>query len=354
MELTGKNPLLFQHADHRNQCSSSGFGEREGILRAAVIGYGHFGRYHSQKYASSHGALLTAIVDPSQDRRHLALETHPSVLVFADIDAMLAEMTPDIASVVVPATRHYDISRRLLENGVHLLLEKPLTSSADDARKLAQIARFRSLVLQPGYLERFHAPFIELQLAIPEPSYFEARRLTPWSGRGTDVSVIMDLMTHDIDLALQLVGEEVVNIQARGKRTVSQHWDFVDARLEFSGGCVARLLASRIGPRDQRFCIFSKSAYAVFDGNDRTLRQSRIGDDGISNEIRYCPGSDLLAAEIDHFIQVVHGRQSPEMTASDGCVVLELAQRINAAAISQEFRLPLPDLWQIGGRIFVQ
>jgi predicted dehydrogenase len=185
-------------------------------LKVAVIGYGQFGRLHARKYQSMAGTALASIVENNPERRELAATENPGTTIYESVDKLLRSNPPQIASVVVPAEQHYEAALQLLGAGVHTLVEKPLASRLHQARTLAELAAKNGLVLQPGHLERFNHTLAELRARLPEWHYLEARRMTRWSARATDVDVVMDLMLHDIDMLLELTDAPIVDIQARG------------------------------------------------------------------------------------------------------------------------------------------
>ncbi len=303
--------------------------DNNAILRAAVAGYGAYGRLHARKYLEHPEVRLVAIADPDPEKLRIARADLPGIRTVRD-PGELAGLA-DLASIVAPATHHRFIARRLLEGGVHLLVEKPFTASLAEARDLAELAAARGRVLQPGYLERFNRTLGELRARLPPPRYVEARRLTRWRDRGTDVNVIMDLMIHDIDMLLVITDSPVTRIQARGVRVFSDHWDVANAQLHFANGCVANLTASRASPEpERRMHVFSDCACALADIDAGTLQlhQRREGASGVVTECRFRHRGDPLASEIDAFVQAVRNRRSPLVTAADACRALGVAERI--------------------------
>lgn len=297
-------------------------------LRAAVVGYGAYGRLHARKYRLHPEVELVAVIDRDAARLRLAERELPGVRLLEEVDP--ADL-PDIASIVVPAHWHHASAVPLLVAGVHLLIEKPFTTSPRLAGQLLNEAERRGLTLQPGYLERFNGTVRELQRHLPAPRYVEARRLTSWRGRGGDVSVVLDLMIHDIDMVLALVDAPVTDIQARGVRIVTGHWDVANARLYFANGCIANLTASRASPSpERRLHVFTDEACALADlGNGEILVHRRDANDaGVMTEHRYAQHEDPLGAEIDAFVASVRGRALPPVNGRDACRALEIAERI--------------------------
>ncbi len=301
-------------------------------LPAAVVGYGRFGRFHAAKYVSMPGVVLAGIVEPDAERRALANREISSTPTFRSIDELLSKVTPAIASIVVPATLHYPIARSCLEAGVHVLVEKPLCSNLKEAQQLIHIAGQQRLILQPGYIERFNDAVSALCAEVPQSRYIEARRLTWWSGRGGDVNVVMDLMTHDIDLLMELVDAPIASVQARGMKVVTEHWDVVEARFQFTDGCAATLAASRASERTQRsLLVSSESTSVLVNKTEGVIELCRIGANGITIDRRRVEQVDPLSAEIAEFIAAVRESRSPRVTTADGYRAIEIAQQVVAA-----------------------
>jgi predicted dehydrogenase len=208
-----------------------------------VIGIGAFGRHHAAKYASMDDVELAGIADPSADARRVAVTQHDAA-VHADWRDLLGEV--DIVSVCSPASTHANIVRAFLNAGAHVLVEKPIATTLREADQLIALAAASDRVLTVGHQERFVFARTGLLDYGEPPLSVESWRLGPWTGRGGDVSVVLDLMIHDLDLVHRLVPGDVVDVQANGRSTKSRHADEVTASIEFENGSVARLTASRI------------------------------------------------------------------------------------------------------------
>lgn len=219
------------------------------VLRAAVIGGGVFGRFHAAKYASLAGIKLTAIADPSADVRRQAAAKF-GVAVVSDWHDLLGKV--DVVSVCSPAVTHGAIVRAFLAAGAHVLVEKPIATDLEEAEDLIALARARGLVLTVGHQERFvfaHSGLLDHEAV---PLSVECVRAGPWTGRGTDVSVVLDLMIHDLDLVHQLIPGALAQVSARGRPLHSKLKDEVRANLEFENGCRVTLFASRIAAERKR------------------------------------------------------------------------------------------------------
>lgn len=326
--MTGENKKEFSQRENGNGRGAA-FAP---VVHAAVVGYGQFGRLHAQKYQGLLGCRLRSVVDNDVRRRELATEEHLGVKTYATVDEMIEDGRPHLASVVVPAAMHYAVAKTLLQAGVHTLIEKPLAPTLAQAKALLMLANQNRLVLQPGHLERFNHTLTGLRERLPAWRYFEARRMSRWSVRGSDVDVIMDLMIHDIDLLLAMTDQAIIDIQARGVKVFSQHWDVASARLTFADGRTANLTASRASLQaERRLHVFGDAACALVNINNGEMLLYHLDEQGLHTEQRFCRHSDPLAAEVNAFATAVRSTQTPPVSAADGCRAVAIAQRIGQA-----------------------
>jgi predicted dehydrogenase len=240
----------------------------ESKLRVGIAGAGHFGRYHALKVAASSRARLAGIYDPDLERaKTVGWETGTKEMAFVSVlDGS------DAVIVAAPAEVHYDLASQALRAGKHVLVEKPIAATLAQADELHALAQERALVLQVGHLERFSAAYQAMAGKIDAPLYIEATRIAPFKPRGTDVSVILDLMIHDLDLVLALVDSDIESVDAVGAPVASPHEDIANARLRFCNGAVATITASRISPRtERRMRIFAQNSYMAADFSARKL-----------------------------------------------------------------------------------
>jgi predicted dehydrogenase len=213
------------------------------ILRIGVIGAGHFGRFHALKIASSKRAALVGLTDLNPERAALVGRELGGVPAMGLADLL---ETSQAVIVAAPAEAHYDIAALALEKGRHVLVEKPIAATLAQADQLAELARAQNLVLQVGHLLRYSPEHRAISARIARPLYIEATRIAPFKPRGTDVSVILDLMIHDLDLVLSLVDSDIESVDALGAAVSSQYEDIANARVRFANGCVATITASRL------------------------------------------------------------------------------------------------------------
>jgi predicted dehydrogenase len=240
-------------------------GER---LKLGLIGAGHFGRFHALKLAAADRAQLIGVFDPDAERaKAVAWEAGAEVRPLAEILA-----AADAVIIAAPAEFHYELAARALRAGKHVLVEKPIAATLEQAAELAALARDAGLVLQVGHLERFSAAHGAVTARMGKPLYIEAVRIAPFKPRGTDVSVILDLMIHDLDLILALIDVPIAHVDAVGASVASAHEDIANARIRFVNGAVATITASRISLKTERkMRIFSASGYLTVDFAARKL-----------------------------------------------------------------------------------
>jgi predicted dehydrogenase len=239
----------------------------------------------------------------------------------------------DAISLVVPTSLHYKIAREFLEAGIHCLIEKPITESIAEAETLIEIARENTLVLQVGHIERFNSVMIGIAERLDKPRFLESTRLAPFTTRATDVSVILDLMIHDIDIILDLISSPIRRISASGIPVLSDTIDIANARIEFENHCVANVTASRISrKRERKLRIFQKNTYLSADLQDKLLAVNRKSDldneDGYKDirheEFRF-EDNDALNLEVLDFINAIKTGGRPKVDGEDGKRALETA-----------------------------
>ena len=303
-------------------------------VRAAVIGVGYLGRFHAQKYAQAAGCELVAVADARDEVRNaVAAEVHAGAAV-ADYRDLLGKV--DAVSVVTPTPAHFEIAAAFLDAGAHVLVEKPITETPDQARKLIALAAQRGRILQVGHLERFNAAILAAEPYISMPRFIECQRLAPYKERGTDVNVVLDLMIHDIDLVQSLTASEIVSIDAIGSPVFSGEIDIANARIRFANGCVANTTASRVSLKTERkLRIFEDAAYISLDLQQKILTLIRkrdgvpqAGQLPVSIEEANLEQGDALKSEIESFIDCIRNEKRPIVSGEDGLRALETAIRI--------------------------
>jgi predicted dehydrogenase len=299
-------------------------------IRAAVIGVGYLGKFHAEKYASLPDVELVGVADSDAAR---AAEVSAAVGAQAVSDYRELAGKVDLVSIVVPTRMHYETASFFLDKGIHVLLEKPITTTVKEAVDLISIADRNGVVLQVGHLERFNPALQAVRKDIVHPGFIDAIRVAPYKPRGTDVSVVLDLMVHDLDIISTLIDSEIASISASGASVFSSEPDIANARIEFKNGATANVTASRVSPKsERRMLIFQEDAYISVDFQNRKSAVSRKGEGesapGVpavnSHEIDV-PQKDQILAEIRAFIDAVKTKSTPVVTGKDGLRALEIA-----------------------------
>jgi predicted dehydrogenase len=303
-------------------------------IRAAVIGVGYLGRFHAQKYAQLPDCELVAVVDGREEvRKAVAGEVGTQGL--GEYRELLGKV--DAVSVVTPTPAHFEIADAFLAAGAHVLVEKPITETPEQARALiAQATKFKR-ILQVGHLERFNAAVLAAEPHITSPRFMECTRLAPYKERGTDVNVVLDLMIHDIDLVQSLANSEIESIDAIGTPVFSGEIDIANARIRFANGCVANTTASRVSLKTERkLRIFEDAAYISLDLQQKILTLIRKregvpqpGQLPVSIEEANLEQGDALKSEIESFLDCIRNNKRPIVSGEDGLRALETAIRIS-------------------------
>lgn len=302
-------------------------------VRVAVIGVGYLGNFHAQKYVELPDVELVAVADSDpQTVREVA--TRYNIPPFQDFRELLRDV--DAVSVVVPTALHYGIAKEFLESGVHVLLEKPMTTTVAQADELIELAARNHTVLQVGHLERFNAAVLGLKGILQAPLFIESHRLAPFKMRGADVDVVLDLMIHDIDIIRSIVRSPILAIDATGAAVLSDKIDIANARIRFESGCVVNVTASRISMKTERkMRVFQNDAYVSIDFQNNKLTihrkepsRSHSGLPEISTHATTYAKDDSLKAEIAAFVNAVKFGHPPVVSGEDGKLALQTAIEI--------------------------
>ncbi len=306
-------------------------------IRTGVIGVGHVGYHHARNYAALENVTLAGVVDTDEARAAKACQDF-GVPQFNTV-AELAEAGVDAVSVAVPTTAHHAITLELLDAGVDVLVEKPMADSSEHAAEMAAAASAKDRILQVGHIERFNGAVIALFQAIREPKFIECHRLSPYASRGDDVSVVLDLMIHDLDIVLGLDGGEVASVDAVGVPVFSPFEDIANVRIRFASGCVANLTSSRVSmERMRKIRIFEADAYVSTDYTEQEVLVYRKKPGPIPRDIPPMERivverlpvqrEEPLRRELAAFVTCVQTRERPVVAGEDGLAALELAQQI--------------------------
>ena len=296
-------------------------------IKMALVGCGHMGKIHLQKLSSFDEIQIVGIVDVDTKRAN-DLAQPINVPAFNNYKKLLGNV--DGVIIATPTETHYQIAKDFLKSRTHILLEKPITSRQDQAQELIDLAQARQLILQVGFLERFNPAFSKILPIIKKPLLIESRRLSEFTGRSTDIDVVLDLMIHDIDLILSIVREDVCDIRAQGVSFITDKLDMASARIEFSNGCIADLNASRISSKKER-------TLTVFEGNQiffidllnrRVVYSAKEQNKDIDTEEYTVDPIDAVKYEISLFIQSILTGTAPIVRGEDGLRALTLADQV--------------------------
>jgi len=298
-------------------------------LRVGVIGVGHLGSRHAQIYAKMPGVRLVSVCDVDAARAaSVARAWHcRAATTYRDLFGSV-----DAVSLAVPTSLHAAIGLPLLRHGIHCLIEKPLATTLADAGALIRIAQQHGCVLQVGHVERFNAAIRSARSYVRHPRFIEVDRLSPYPFRGTDVSVILDVMVHDLDMLLWLVPSPIVRVESLGVAVLSKSEDIANARIAFASGCVATLTASRISEESiRRIRVFQEDNYLSIDYKAQTVTLAHRTHQRIRRIRLPVNQRPPLQDELAAFIRAVRTRRPPPVTGADGRAALALALRIERA-----------------------
>lgn len=305
------------------------------------MGVGSLGFHHARILRDLDAVELIGFVDTRAERAR-EVEEKLGIRAFDKLDDLLKEV--DAVTIAVPTPAHFEVASAALKRGKHALIEKPITATLEEADRLLELARKTKVVVQTGHIERFNRAVRAALAHVDGPRFIESNRLAPFSMRGSDVAVVLDLMIHDIDLVLTLVGEDVSSLSAVGVPVLTPTVDIANARLEFTSGAIANITASRISrERTRKVRIFQGSGYLSLDLGSGTGEFFRLREDfelaslaaGTAQPFDFveripldAPDDDALTLEMESFASAVRGDGGPVVTAEDGRRALAVALRI--------------------------
>ena len=302
-------------------------------VRVGVVGTGYLGRLHARVLTETPDATVAGFVEPN-DAIAAEVESTLKLKRFASVAALAAEI--DCAVVATPTTSHFQVARELLEAGVDVMVEKPITTTVDEAGELIEVAARKNRIVQVGHVERYNPAIVAVADLVAASRYFEAERLGVFVPRSLDVDVLLDLMIHDLNLVLSLLRQKVVEIRAVGVPVLTDKVDITNVRLELENGAVANLTASRVSQervRKQRF--FGSDFYISVDTKEQEVKGYRLVDDQETRGIRpldvAVEKKEPLRAEYEAFLQCVRDRTRPIVSAEDGMEAVALASRVREA-----------------------
>ena len=317
------------------------------MLKVGVVGVGHLGKHHARVFAGIENCQFVGVYDKVKERAEEIGHLY-NVKVYDGYEDMLTDV--DAVDIAATTTYHFDLAKPALEKGCHVFLEKPITSTKEQAEQLVKLANDKNLKIQVGHIERFNPVIMQVVNDINEPMFIESHRLAPFTPRGSDVPVVLDLMIHDIDLIMSFIPYPIKEIRASGVGILTPSIDIATARLEFENGAIANVTASRISmKRERKIRFFQKDAYISVDFQNKKcsvlkkspkvftiLPQIMAGNTNFNPEdlvdIKEITapegGKDALTMELESFVNAINTDTRPTVDGSDGTRALDVALQI--------------------------
>jgi predicted dehydrogenase len=312
------------------------------MLKVGVFGVGHLGKIHTQQWLKIEGIDVAGFYDPNDKNAEEAIQQF-NIKRFTDPDELI--LACDIADIVCTTTAHYAIAKKAITKSRHVFIEKPLTHTLEEGKEIVELVMEANVKCQIGHVERYNPAYLALEEQNIQPMFVEAHRLAQFNPRGTDVSVILDLMIHDIDIILHLVKSPVKRISASGVAVISETADIANARIEFDNGCVANLTSSRLSLKKMRkIRLFQRDAYIGIDFLEKKTEIIKMtdpdGDRGemdipietnngikkiISVQMPEIPSVNAINAELTEFVHAIVHNKPVRVTVSDGYKALDVA-----------------------------
>ncbi len=313
------------------------------MLKVGVIGAGHLGKFHLNNWKEIDGVQLVGFCD-TDDANAKAVSEKYNIERYAAIEQLIDNC--DAVDIVTPTIHHYEICEAAIKKGKHVFVEKPLAHTMEQARNLVKLAKEANIKFQVGHVERFNPAFLSLQEHKLQPMFIEVHRLAQFNPRGTDVSVILDLMIHDIDIILSLVKSNVNYISANGVAVMSDTPDIANVRIEFDNGCVANLTSSRISMKKMRkMRLFQKDAYIGIDFLEKKTEIIKLNAPGDKNVFTFdietnsgkktiaianpnVPEVNAIKLELETFRDAIVNNTDTPVTIVDGFRAMDVAHQI--------------------------
>jgi predicted dehydrogenase len=315
------------------------------MLKVGVFGTGHLGKFHLNNWREIKNAEVIGFYDPSDENAEVVCDQY-DIKRFTSIDKLIK--ASDAIDIIAPTTFHHDLCKRALLKSKHVFVEKPLANTMEEARELVKLAKEANVKVQVGHVERFNPAFIALEKYALAPMFIEVHRLAQFNPRGTDVSVILDLMIHDIDIILHIVNSPVKSISANGVAVMSETPDIANVRIEFNNGCVANLTSSRISMKKMRkMRLFQKDSYISIDFLEKKSEVIRIADGDNRPEKSFhfdietptgkktiviaspaVENSNAIKSELESFVDAIVNNKPTKVSEIDGYRAMEVAHEI--------------------------
>jgi len=313
------------------------------MLKVGVFGVGHLGKFHLNNWKEIDGVKLVGFFDPHSETAKQVAEEY-GIKRFTDADKLIDAC--DIIDVVTPTDQHYGVCMNAIRKGKHVFVEKPLAATVKEGRDIVNIVKEAGVKLQVGHIERFNPAYLAIKKLPLNPMFIEVHRLAQFNPRGTEVSVIMDLMIHDIDIILSLVKSDVKNISASGVAVITDTPDIANVRIEFNNGCVANLTSSRISMKKMRkMRLFQKDAYIGVDFLEKKTEiiklkqpddqhvfsfdiETQQGKKTIAIATPSIEATNAMKTELEAFVYAINHQQPTIVSEIDGFLAMEVGHRI--------------------------
>ena len=306
--------------------------KKDRLIKTAVVGVGHLGQHHARLYSIMDGVELVGVSDTDEKAGRKIAEKYGTAF-FSNPDDLIGKV--EAVNVATPTVHHYAVAQKFLENGVHTLVEKPITADPAEALSLVETADSKNVILQVGHVERFNGAVIAVREYISNPRYIEVIRISPYPQRSLDIGVVMDLMIHDIDIILSFVHSPVAKIDSTAASVLSKNEDIANCRIVFENGCVASVTASRISYKAERkIRVFENDRYISLDYGKQKFTVYRKKKDNVESikdiEVKRprIRKTEPLAEELRDFISCVREGRSPQVSGRHGLNALRLVLRI--------------------------
>ncbi|CAN5253771.1 Gfo/Idh/MocA family oxidoreductase [soil metagenome] len=324
------------------------------MLKVGVFGVGHLGKFHLNNWKEIKTVELVGFYDPNDEIANAVIEKY-KLKRFTDINSLLAKI--DAADIVAPTNYHFTLCEAAIRAGKHVFVEKPLANTVDEGREIVKMAREAGIKVQVGHVERFNPAYMAIKDMKLKPGFIEVHRLAQFNPRGTEVSVILDLMIHDIDIILNVVKSDVKNIYASGVAVMTDTPDIANVRIEFNNGCVANLTSSRISmKRMRKMRMFQKDAYIGIDFLEKKTEIIKLQEAGDTDAFSFdletpsgeiktiailnpaTPAVNAIKEELNAFADSILNNKPTVVSEIDGFVALEVAHRIIEKISSSSLR----------------
>lgn len=297
------------------------------MIKVAVIGAGSIGQHHVRIFSGLDNVELVGIADTDSARSE-ELASKYGCRAYSDYRDLIDSV--DAVSIAVPTTLHFRTGMDLLTSGKHVIIEKPITTTIDEADELIAEAEKRNLVLQVGHLERFNSGVSMVSGMVKNPKFIESQRLSPFLGRGIDVDVTLDLMIHDIDIILSLVNSEITDLRATGAHVLTENIDIAHAWIEFANGCTAEAVSSRIADgKTRKLKVFQENTFIDLDYQSQEITCYKKQDGNVRKEIKRPEEKEPLKEQLISFIDCVSNNKQPVVSGREGREALKVVLKIS-------------------------